>query len=201
MTTIIIILLIISQLISFFLIFILNAKIAKFKDLELRQDKLMEEMENAISVYLLEVKEENERFIDELIKLSKPQSNESYNMANEQINKQISDHINKDSVQLKNEENNGNPKIEKLQVIPKAVAKNAYIQQQKSHTSNREKVNEEAVNEEKQQKLTETNLQMTSPTLKEKIVALHQEGKSIEEIAKITQKGKTEIELLLKFNS
>lgn len=201
MTTIFIILLIISQLISFFLIFILNAKIAKFKDLELRQDKLMEEMENAISVYLLEMKEENERFIDELIKLSKPQSNESYNMANEQINKRISDHINKDSVQLKNEENNGNQKIEKLQVIPKAVAKNAYIQQQKSHTSNREKLNEEAVNEEKQQKLTETNLQMTSPTLKEKIVALHQEGKSIEEIAKITQKGKTEIELLLKFNA
>lgn len=201
MTTIFIILLIISQLISFFLIFILNAKIAKFKDLELRQDKLMEEMENAISVYLLEMKEENERFIDELTKLSKPQPNESYNMANEQINKRISDHINKDSVQLKNEENNGNQKIEKLQVIPKAVAKNAYIQQQKSHTSNREKLNEEAVNEKKQQKLTETNLQMTSPTLKEKIVALHQEGKSIEEIAKITQKGKTEIELLLKFNA
>ncbi|MFC5558087.1 hypothetical protein ACFPN4_02960 [Ureibacillus thermophilus] len=189
MAAVFIILLIISQLICFFLIFILNSKISKYKDLELRQDKLMDEIENAISVYLLEFKEENDRFIKELSNI-KP-SQQTVQPSKE--SKPVLEVINKNS-----SEKNGMD-IEKIPVVPKTVAKNAYIKQKKNATTEQEKMPETAGNENGQNPKGEMNQKEMS--FKEKVIALHQEGKSIEEIAKITQKGKTEIELLLKFQA
>ncbi len=68
LTTIFIILLIISQLFCFYMIVLLNAKVAKFKDLEIHQEQLMREMEESISLYLVEIREENDRLIKELSK-------------------------------------------------------------------------------------------------------------------------------------
>ncbi len=61
MITALIITLFLIQLIMIFVIIILNSKISKFKDLEIRQNQLIEEMDNTISVYLLEMKDENDR--------------------------------------------------------------------------------------------------------------------------------------------
>ena len=66
MVSIILIVLFICQLLSFFLIMILNSKLAKFKDLEARQEKIIREMDDAIGAYLMEMKEENNRLIEEL---------------------------------------------------------------------------------------------------------------------------------------
>ncbi|MED3660426.1 hypothetical protein P4476_00815 [Ureibacillus terrenus] len=184
MATVLIILLIILQLIGFLLIFILNSKIAKFKDLEIRQNKIMKEMEDAISAYLLEMKEENDRFINELKNLKSLQSKEFPNDATEQINQPGSDDKQNDLHE------NGTEKTS-LKVVPKSVAKIAYIKQLK--TSN------EMAGKEKAHKIKENDPLQAETSLKEKVLSLHQEGKSIEEIAKITQKGKNEIELLLKF--
>ncbi len=38
-------------------------------------------------------------------------------------------------------------------------------------------------------------------SFEQQVLKLHNEGKNIEEIAKLTNKGKTEIELLLKFHT
>ena len=66
MVSIILVVLFICQLLSFFLIMILNSKLAKFKDLEARQEKVIREMDDAIGAYLMEMKEENNRLIEEL---------------------------------------------------------------------------------------------------------------------------------------
>lgn len=206
MTSILIIILIISQLICFYLIFILNAKISKFKDLEIRQDKLMEEMENTISVYLLEMKEENDRFIQELSKIKPPQLEHPQNVATTNIEDKYLVNTNDEQVVPMKEEQieQIEPKIEKIPLIPKTVAKNAYIKQQVLPKSQHEEM-EQPKNVHQLEKDVEQDSveeeQNSNVSFEEKIIALHKEGKTIEEIAKITQKGKTEIELLLKFQA
>nr|MBO2504397.1 hypothetical protein [Bacilli bacterium] len=195
MATVFIIILTISQLISFYLIFILNSKMSKFKDLESRQDKMMEEMENAISVYLLEIKEENDRFIHELTKIKTSQQKSVLNLQAGTV----PDPIGKEPVEDDLQKNVVNLDAI-LPTIPKAIAKNAYIQQKKNMAKEQENMPDVIANEKKGHKLNDEMLQR-DVSLKDKVLALHQEGKSIEEIAKITQKGKTEIELLLKFQA
>ena len=70
MTTILIAVLFFLQLISFYFLIILNTKLAKFKDLEKKQERLMREMDDTISVYLAEMKDENDRLIKELQSVS-----------------------------------------------------------------------------------------------------------------------------------
>ncbi|MER2116076.1 MAG: hypothetical protein ABS904_09920, partial [Solibacillus isronensis] len=56
------------QMITIFVIVLLYSKLSKFQNLEKRQNELINEMDNAISVYLMEMKEENDRLISELKK-------------------------------------------------------------------------------------------------------------------------------------
>lgn len=178
MTTIFIILLILSQLICFYFIILLNSKIAKFKDLEVRQDKLIREMDEAIGAYLLEMREENDRFIKELS-----------NLQNEKIKNEVKKEVN---LEMNNREQQSTEnieqkdvKIEQKKFVPKTFAVNAYAKQKTN-------------NNQKEQQVEEINV---PTTFEQQVLQLHREGKSIEEIAKVTEKGKTEIELLLKFHT
>lgn len=73
MTTILIALLFFLQLLSFYFLIILNTKLAKFKDLEKKQERLMREMDDTITAYLAEMKDENDRLIKELQNVKQPE--------------------------------------------------------------------------------------------------------------------------------
>lgn len=75
MATILITILFFLQLLSFYFLIILNTKLAKFKDLEKKQERLMREMDDTISVYLADMKDENDRLIQELHSVSKSELN------------------------------------------------------------------------------------------------------------------------------
>lgn len=184
LTTIFIILLIISQLFCFYIIALLNAKVAKFKDLEVRQDKIMREMEESISLYLVEIQEENNRLIRELSEV-KPISN---NRKSEDVNE-----VNQTNDNNEEKTDASNPSFEQKVFVPKAVARNAYSKYKKQ-TNN----NESKTPDHNQQEL---NTETTPISFEQHVIKLHNEGKNIEEIAKLTKKGKTEIELLLKFQA
>jgi hypothetical protein len=213
MTTVFIILLVISQLICFYVIFILNSKISKFEGLEQKQKQLMNEMENTFSVYLLEMKEENDRFLKELSTISPPTVKTLTQTSNEQLQ----------------EEKRSGQEVEKapgpfIKVVPKNIVKNAY----KKQGMDMKEAQPYAVKEPEQTITEEMNGQNTGepdqkvavkqyeetpistpeqipaklpPTIEERILQLHREGKTIEEIAKMTHKGKTEIELFIKFHA
>ena len=66
MTTIFLVFLFIIQIISFYFLALLYTKVTKFDDLEKKQRKLMAEMDNSIGAYLSELKDENERLIEQL---------------------------------------------------------------------------------------------------------------------------------------
>ena len=66
MITIFLVFLFIIQIISFYFLALLYTKVTKFDDLEKKQRKLMAEMDNSIGAYLSELKDENERLIEQL---------------------------------------------------------------------------------------------------------------------------------------
>ena len=71
MTTIILVVLFISQLLTFYFLVILNSKLSKYKEIEKKQEAIIRDMDDAISAYLVEVKDENDRLIKELTLQSK----------------------------------------------------------------------------------------------------------------------------------
>ena len=191
-----VIILIISQLISFYFIVILNTKIAKFKDLEKRQDQLIREMDDAISLYLVEMKEENDRLINELASMKQNEfknndiKNQNAAMINLEGLHEKPTNPQGESVPKKDAVENNAPKA----FIPKKMAANAYKQQRVNETPllTQPKATNRAENE---------NDLKTLPNFEQKVLNLYRQGKSVDEIAKITQKGKTEIELLIKFHA
>lgn len=66
MMGIIIAFLFILQIVSFLIITLLYVKITKFNDLEKKQRKLMQQMDDSVMAYLTEIKEENDRLIAQL---------------------------------------------------------------------------------------------------------------------------------------
>ena len=159
------------QLISFYIIALLYMKISKFKNLEQKQQKLMSEMDDAIGAYLNELKEENDRLIDTIDRKSF-QNGSRREQAHEQRTNQSNDFT---------ERSEDNLTITPVN-YPVKIAMKSY----QSSLSNAA-VLPEKVTEEKKKDDRSVAIEM------------HNEGKSIEEIAKKLGKGKTEVSLLLKF--
>ncbi|MFJ6207697.1 hypothetical protein [Lysinibacillus sp. NPDC092081] len=196
MTIILIAVLFILQLISFYFLIILNTKLAKFKDLEKKQERLMREMDDTISVYLADMKDENDRLIQELQRVSKSETQTNAVKQEEQIVRQ------KEQVQppsLTKEEStvDGSISLDEQRIyVPKNIVANAYSRQQQTGAKAEAKV----VHSD-QQATDATKKQEAKPlTVEQQAVELAKQGKTAEEIAKQLQKGKTEIELLLKFH-
>nr|WP_106784243.1 hypothetical protein [Lysinibacillus timonensis] len=199
MLIILVVLLIILQIVCFYVIALLNTKVAKFKDLESRQERVIREMEDSISLYLVEMKEENDRLIQELTKLNRSKGTSySDNIA---IRNSVVENTNKES-------SSEQVVVEKKIHVPKSIAQNAY-NKYKTNSTNEEnhsdldnKANEvHLMNKTKEASLLK-NLNDEQPlSFEQQVIQLHKTGKSVEEIAKMTNKGKTEIELLLKFNA
>ena len=66
MTSIIIIFLFILQMISFYIISLLNAKLGKLQDIERKQEQILKEIDDSFGAYIAEIKDENNRLLEEL---------------------------------------------------------------------------------------------------------------------------------------
>jgi hypothetical protein len=138
---------------SLFVIILLYLQLSKVKETEKRQQQMAEEMEQTFSAYLLEWKEENERFLKEL------------------------------SVMLTNRTG-----ADGKQPLSKVNATSTKEEALPNYFPNIDDVKD----------IVDIRHQ-AMPSLVEEAWQLFEQGKTIEEIAKILKKGKTEIELLLKF--
>lgn len=191
MTTILIAVLFFLQLISFYFLIILNTKLAKFKDLEKKQERLMREMDDTISVYLAEMKDENDRLIKELQSVSQSEIAASSLLQTEQYMTPQEQPTLPAVHEVKSDSSLSLEKDARI-YVPKNIVANAYSRQQ--HTSSKMVKTAPPLKVE-EQKEAEKLL-----TVEQQALELAKQGKSPEEIAKQLQKGKTEIELLLKFH-
>ncbi|MFJ7980292.1 hypothetical protein ACIQ1D_08320 [Lysinibacillus xylanilyticus] len=199
MTIILIAVLFILQLLSFYFLIILNTKLAKFKDLEKKQERLMREMDDTISIYLADMKDENDRLIQELQRVSKFEIQNAVKQEEPIVRqKEQSPSLTKEestvdgSVSLDNE-----PRV----YVPKNIVANAYSRQKQTGAKNDANKTEAKAAHSAQQPTDATKKEEAKPlTIEQQAVELAKQGKTAEEIAKQLQKGKTEIELLLKFH-
>lgn len=205
MITALIITLFAIQLITIFVIVLLFSKISKFKELEIRQNQLVEEMDNAIGVYLMEMKEENDRLIQELktakVPIPKPAP------ITTEVETSRADAIDAKKIFAELAENEG-----KEELIPTAVSKELqefeprkFVPVQKA--ANAYSKQKGQVEDAQELAQIEAELFTKEPVVKQEmpfeqqVIAHYKTGKSIEEIAKMMQRGKTEIELLVKFHA
>lgn len=135
--------------ISLFLIILLSLKWIKIKETEKEQAELIREMETMMTTYLMQFKEENERFIKQLT--SSPVR---------QKKKETPPSFQDEQVLLPVEQ-----VVDRIELSTTAPKKEQSVES------------------------------LVSEALK-----LQQQGKTIEEIAKTLKRGKTEMELLLKFH-
>ncbi|WP_203246248.1 hypothetical protein [Sporosarcina beigongshangi] len=160
-------LLFIVQIMSFYFLALLYTKVSKFDDLEKKQRKLMIEMDDSIGAYLSELKDENERLIEQLV---------------ERDNKPFAKKV-VDSILTNGQEHTVTVEQAQpvLRVSKPTIPVNVALKSYNAVTTNQQ-----------------------GPTIvvdddRTQAIKLFDAGKSIEEIAKALGKGKTEIELILKF--
>lgn len=171
------------QMITIFVIVLLYSKLSKFQNIEKRQNELINEMDNAISVYLMEMKEENDRLISELKKPNVAQKAASTRKEG--------------PAQTIKEQPVKEQEMEPRKFVPVKQAASAY-QKQKTQQQVEEKDNEAL---EKAETLSEDNEIQEHLTFEQQVINHYRNGKTIEEIARMMGRGKTEIELLVKFHA
>lgn len=158
MTIVFLIIIFIIQIIGFYFLAILYTKVSKFDDLEKKQRKLMEQMDDSIAAYLSEMQDENNRLIQQL---------SAVEFTKESEEKTIPPSVVKTPKSI----------LVKAPSTPMNLALKSYGKTSTLTTKFEE-------------------VEMDDRT---KVIRLHDDGQTIEEIAKALGKGKTEVELILKF--
>lgn len=157
------------QIISFLIMTLFYMKFSKFQTLERKQRKLMEEMEHSAAAFIAEIKEENDRLIQQIERRETAEAKKQP----------------KQPLQEKAQQAGRDELFEKIaRPLPVQAALRSY-----------QKNTQPAVKEEKKA----GGAVQAAPSDFQQAKKLYDEGKSIEEIAKQLGKGRTEIELLLKF--
>lgn len=169
----------IGQVLSFYFIILLYTKISRLKDMEISQERLKDEMDNAVGAYLAEMRDENNRLIKELTMIKQKEEKDLSQPRSK--SEEISQQLPREEVTV--------PTLN----MPRNVVAKAYLHN--SSIKSGSTIQDDIPNKEK----TEIVDSERTLTIEEQVQELYRNGKSIEDIAKTLQKGKTEIELLLKF--
>ncbi|SFA73695.1 MULTISPECIES: hypothetical protein [unclassified Bacillus (in: firmicutes)] len=194
--------------IAIFLIFILYARQNRLVQVEKKQETIIRELEDTMTSYLVEMKEENEKFIEKLSKQRLGTSGKSQNVIQKDTNSSdiIATYVPKTS-----NENIG-VRTATVHVTPnKAKAVSAYQSQTKiQDQQDAEEVlslidYSEQPTQERNHKTQDLMVENSPEDWKQKsllsqALLLEAEGLTEDQIAKKLNKGTTEIHLLLKFN-
>ncbi len=180
MTAIVLTILFVLQLGSFYMIALLYMRLSKLDGTEKKQRQLMKEMEDSLALYIADVKEENDRLIEQLTHRPKGQN----------------DWADSGGAGIISKEMDGEPAVRTSDAPPAAISAvrpparkvmDSYRSQQTVNSR------ESGISPAGQQPGSD------GETGFEPVYRLHAEGLTPGEIASRLGKGKTEIELILKF--
>ncbi|MBM7659335.1 hypothetical protein JOC85_000102 [Bacillus mesophilus] len=175
MNTFLLIVSFVLHAVSFLIIILLYYRLEQTREIERKQGNLLKDMEDVLSSYIMEMKEENELFLKKVKHDYKPMNTKpSTEKETTKKEKLASISINTIEPQLSDED--------LLSLLPK------FDEDLKTFDSSKGSKQEK---EEKEFELLPLGQQAKK---------LHNKGLSVEEIAKQLNKGVTEIELFLKFN-
>jgi hypothetical protein len=179
MTTFLLLLSLILNAGTIFAIILLYLRQNRLVDAEKKQERIIGEIEEVFTSYLIQLKEENEQFL-ELIKKTDHVTTSS-KFVNEEVHKQ------EVPVSGNSAAGQTEPPLPRIgKGISYHAARNAYHQSRGG--TNSKQISESAV-----------DLPPLPVSMLDQVIQLKNQGMSIEGIARSLNKGKTEIELLLKF--
>ncbi|WNS77202.1 hypothetical protein RRV45_09505 [Bacillus sp. DTU_2020_1000418_1_SI_GHA_SEK_038] len=199
MTTFLLFISLFLNVLALFSIIILFLRQNRFLQVEKKQEKMLQEMEEVISAYLVQMKEENEDFIKRMGKIERNAQTFPNGESRVTIKKSKDDSHLEKNVSLQNRIGKAN-----AYSAANAYKQNAVVPS--SHASNNSKV---IANDKVDLPPLETNTILADVNEKENsqdqsllndILQLKKQGYNETEIAQKLNKGKTEINLLLKFN-
>lgn len=196
MTSVFLFISIVLNIIALFSIVILYLRQSKLFEVEKKQQRMIEEMEDVISTYLAEMKEENESFIERITKVAKNQVNKKVNSEKKEVTLLPSSEEEKIPFSIKSSKSHA-VKAYKLGAIQSLIDEDVEVLLPDFNES--EDLNADI---KMGKKVEDTRQKVTEPeekSLLEEVVYLQEQGLTNEEIAKKLHKGQTEIELLLKF--
>lgn len=181
----------ILNIIALLSIVILYSRQNRLLDMEKQHEQIIKEMEDVISTYILEMKEENEHFIKKIEQLQqrKQLRKETREKPDQGISQTVAAGIPKHE----------NMKQEVAALVPKQHAAKAYEQSMEKRSP--QSVHQQGVKQILQplNKGSEDYKKNENDVFIERVHTLKKEGLSNDEIAAKLNKGKTEIALLLKF--
>lgn len=178
-------------IIVIFAIILLFKRQNQLLDLEKKYRQLNEELEDSMSSFFIQMQEENEAFIKKLKEVQ-----------TRQVSSEEKQHL---TFENSKTENNGKRSVEsqpfyaaiKTYENMQDTAKQSVTDNTNEHVNEEDIVDwngKEHIESNKNKVLTEHEFE------KEQIKELLKAGKTVEEVAKILDKGKTEIELIIKFS-
>jgi hypothetical protein len=186
MTTFLAVFSIILNIVALLAIVILYLRQNRFLTAEKKQQQLMEEMENLFSAYLIEIKEENERFIASINGVP----------------------INSSHLIKEGDMHRGSEKASGEQGVPpeendqETVSRVVYgrIHAAKTYQAAMSQSKPSVMEFGEAEGTAKDNMPDNSETIMQQISYMQGEGLTVDEIAKKLNKGKTEIELFMKFH-
>ncbi|WP_102271432.1 hypothetical protein [Cytobacillus massiliigabonensis] len=215
MTTFLLIFSLFLNVIAIFSIIILFLRQNRLFQVERKQENMISEMEEVISAYLLQMKEENEAFIHRVknIEIRSAPINEIDSKKNSTIKK--AKEKDTDAVQVnESKENLLQSRIGKASAYKAA---NVYKQNAKAVFNSGNSKNHESIDDhlvklpslensndvivENENSANNSTSHLNEDSFLKQVLALKDQGFTEEKIAQKLNKGKTEIELLLKFQS
>lgn len=199
MTSVFLFISILLNIFALFSIVILYLRQSKLFEVEKKQQRMIEEMEDVISTYLAEMKEENESFIERMTKAANNQSNNKENKKKEVRIEPILPSAEDEKLQfpVKNSKSHA-VKAYKLGATQSLTDEDVEIllpDFTEAEDSSVDLKVENQVEDTVQEGLSDPK----ERSLLEEVLHLQEQGLTYEEIAKKLHKGQTEIELLLKF--
>lgn len=182
MTTFLLLLSLILNTAAIFAIILLYLRQNRLVEAEKKQERIIGEIEEVFSSYLLEIKEENEKFIK---------------------NMKTTNNARKTGIEFDRLSNNNKPDKEQKEEFPPRIGKGvSYHAAKKAYQQNSEpssvKADETESNLEDLYTIDDSS-ELQQLSFIDRVLYLKNQGLSVEEIARDLNKGRTEIELLLKF--
>ncbi len=200
MTSFLLILSLILNFVALFAIIILYLRQNRLNDVEKKQEIMIREMEEVIASYLVQMKEENDQFLNRIKKVD-VQPNVATNKVSREkatIREAVSDSL------IDNQPKAPTGKIP-VKKAASVYQKNAKTRTEDLITNDKIELPPIAISQDQTEnidfiKKPEDNSGLQELSLLSQVLSLQKQGYSEEGIAKKLNKGKTEIALLLKFN-
>ncbi len=199
MTSVFLFISILLNIFALFSIVILYLRQSKLFEVEKKQQRMIEEMEDVISTYLAEMKEENESFIERMTNASNNQSNNKKNRKKEVKIAPILPSADEEKVQFSVKSS----KSHAVKAYKLGATQSLTDEDVEMLLPDFTEAEDPSVDLKVEKKVEDTEQEGVSDpkerSLLEEVLHLQEQGLTYEEIAKKLHKGQTEIELLLKF--